>query len=1297
MLNTLKKWWPFRAGSTASSAFEQPGVYEHLEDLEDPEIPRYPPFAKGLPVTPIDKLMATQRKLIARIKLSLGFSGEDADQLLYPVLRNYASFVHLLPASEGHHHRGAGGLFRHGLEVAFYATQASEDIIFVPEGSPNEKNQKEPRWRYGVFLGALMHDLGKPLSDVVVTDKQGHHEWNPYAETLEQWLDETGVTRYFLRWNKARHQRHERLATLALNMVLTADAKRYLRLPGPELMKTLIEAISGTSALHPMAKLIMLADSESVKRDLKESRLNIDSNSLGVSIEPYIIDAIRGLVHSGRWKSNQMDAQVWHLEQGTFIAWRQAVPSLVQRLKDNSIPAVPHDPDTLADYLIDRGFAVPRPIPGRESESEENYYRYWEVTVEVEAEEGLTVEPTILMLRMEDSSLVFGAAQNPPQPMSATVPGLDASGQQVVRDETPAEQNEEGTAATEESGGSTPDENTQNTADNTVTPASMRERLNQVKNVDSATLPENMLKVLNGGAAVNPLPVASGPKPQDKISTPDNKDNSGNTDITDNGVGPESAPSIGTPDSINAIEDILSSLTPPKKGKKAAAGSGKKPEKKANTSTSDAPLQDDIFGDLLCPGKNSASTVPEKDVTGTPSTQEPTHTPVSTPVDAVSVSPDAWAVPDFMPETLQQDARKATGKAKPQPMMSGSVPAVTEKPTIDSPEPEDSPLARLQELSSSLGGDIGMDLPFSIPEGNSGESMRKEGSDDDAIVYEDLPMPEDKPSEVPFSFGLPEADTEYPVSTNPPEDFHTATNKKRNDESQSDRKITPSSSKHTATGSSLNKAEHSEDTQASSSEAVMTLELAEPLLASPKIESAAMDAPTSGHADVGHDLDFLLNVGSNSKNGQNGKKAVRSSSVRKSMPSKGTGTPKSAAAPDNPSVEPAQPIGVDGSLKIDSPTQSLPNKPAPATHSSVCSDPVGMPDFGQDDEVLLNDPPSAGTLSDGSQSLPPKDPVATETEPPIEEGIRSSVAGVEPVTTASLEGEPSGKSNHVTPDLALPERSGVETDLERANKYIQVILEPILKGNDTLGRILYRDEFGHLNLQTEPASKELGLSASRLLVDLAKGGAIAGEGLDQSANQAPLSDMTSEWVGARLKERESERIREMALALDGEGGEEKPSTSLVRRKVRGSPTLDTPRSTSISVRASTPETAGSPSSSLVNEHPGKPNDIHDSGPGASAYWEQAEDEISVPAPPQSLSANDALKRLREMVLAGEGEWLTGSVSKEGDDWSTSDICIDALLAANPSLSRTQIKNALRSAKHLKMSLVAKNKRLYVKE
>ena len=91
-----------------------------VETFSEEDIPRYPPFAKGLPVAPIDKVVETQRDLVERIRNALGFTREQHEKLLLPVIKRYAEFVHLLPASEAHHHRGAGGLFRHGLEVAFW-------------------------------------------------------------------------------------------------------------------------------------------------------------------------------------------------------------------------------------------------------------------------------------------------------------------------------------------------------------------------------------------------------------------------------------------------------------------------------------------------------------------------------------------------------------------------------------------------------------------------------------------------------------------------------------------------------------------------------------------------------------------------------------------------------------------------------------------------------------------------------------------------------------------------------------------------------------------------------------------------------------------------------------------------------------------------------------------------------------------------------------------------------------------------------------------------------------------------
>jgi conjugal transfer pilus assembly protein TraI len=116
MLSVLNKLFGW-GGSKGESP--QSGRLLPLKDMDEEDIPRYPPFAKGLPVAPIDKILATQAELIEKVRNSLGFTIEDFNRLVLPVIHRYAAFVHLLPASEAHHHRGAGGLFRHGLEVAF--------------------------------------------------------------------------------------------------------------------------------------------------------------------------------------------------------------------------------------------------------------------------------------------------------------------------------------------------------------------------------------------------------------------------------------------------------------------------------------------------------------------------------------------------------------------------------------------------------------------------------------------------------------------------------------------------------------------------------------------------------------------------------------------------------------------------------------------------------------------------------------------------------------------------------------------------------------------------------------------------------------------------------------------------------------------------------------------------------------------------------------------------------------------------------------------------------------------------
>ena len=412
MLSTLKGIF----GRTAPT--EQKKGALAVVDEYDEEIPRYPPFAKGLPVAPIDKVVATQDELVERIRNALGFNREQHQELILPVIHRYAEFVHLLPASEAHHHRGAGGLFRHGLEVAFWAAQASEAVIFSMEGSPRERRNNEPRWRLASCFSGLLHDVGKPLSDVSVTDKDGSVTWNPYANTLYGWAAHHKIDRYFLRWRDNRHKRHEQFSLLTIERIIPPNVLQYLSEAGPEILEAMLEAIAGTSTNQPVTKLMLKADQESVARDLKQSRLDVDEFSYGVPVERYVFDAIRRLVKTGKWKVNEAGARVWHLHQGVFITWRQ-LGDLYELISKDKIPGIPRDPDTLADILIERGFAIPNKVPGSNGESA--HYRYWEVCPDVLQEGRPAGSVKLLGLRLESHELVF--TTEPPAPVKAVIVG----------------------------------------------------------------------------------------------------------------------------------------------------------------------------------------------------------------------------------------------------------------------------------------------------------------------------------------------------------------------------------------------------------------------------------------------------------------------------------------------------------------------------------------------------------------------------------------------------------------------------------------------------------------------------------------------------------------------------------------------------------------------------------------------------------------------------------------------------------------------------------------------------------
>lgn len=86
-----------------------PEIQKYLKTGDEASL-RYPPFQKGwLANVPGRVLLDAQASKVRQIASGIGLPPAEFNRLILPVLDAFADFVHMLPASQAHHHRGPGG------------------------------------------------------------------------------------------------------------------------------------------------------------------------------------------------------------------------------------------------------------------------------------------------------------------------------------------------------------------------------------------------------------------------------------------------------------------------------------------------------------------------------------------------------------------------------------------------------------------------------------------------------------------------------------------------------------------------------------------------------------------------------------------------------------------------------------------------------------------------------------------------------------------------------------------------------------------------------------------------------------------------------------------------------------------------------------------------------------------------------------------------------------------------------------------------------------------------------------
>jgi conjugal transfer pilus assembly protein TraI len=367
--------------------------------------PAYPPVDPGLPGCCANDIIESQRPLLTMLKRIVSVDDPTFEKRYLEPIKALARYVHLLPASASDEFAGPGGLFRMSLEVAIYATQAADGRIFTPTDNVEARHALELRWKYAAFLAGLTCELYRPLAASVVTDARGTM-WPKFLVSLDQWLAEGRIDRYFVNWQRStRGTVSGAEGSAVIGKILPHDQLTWLDQGSPVIVRDIMAIALGQSRPGDsiLGETVQRIREEVVKRDELTRRSRYGRVTMGSHLEPYVLDAIRHMLETGRWHPASRDGPIYFGTDGLYLEWPRACEAVRDHLVACAMPGIPRSPVTLAE-ILGRADAVLAQDSGQ---------WMWDIVVS-EPRANVTVERKTA-LRFRDAGAVLGAIKMRPQ------------------------------------------------------------------------------------------------------------------------------------------------------------------------------------------------------------------------------------------------------------------------------------------------------------------------------------------------------------------------------------------------------------------------------------------------------------------------------------------------------------------------------------------------------------------------------------------------------------------------------------------------------------------------------------------------------------------------------------------------------------------------------------------------------------------------------------------------------------------------------------------------------------------
>lgn len=312
----------------------------------------------------IDELLEEHKDVIARIKLCYGCDNAAFHADLLEPIRGYAAYVNALPATRAGHHSAPCGLLRLGLDVAFYALQATDSQIFAGRQTISNRRLLEPRWRRATFIAGLCSELHRCLGQTVVRDAQGQ-TWQPYLLPLTAWLKRRHADRFCVQWRGGPEQRA--LGLFALPMIVPAATLEDLAQNNDVIVPHMLASVSGMASYHEhnvMDQLVRHAAALVINRERLANGQDGAEQDPPIYLARHVVEAMRALVLTDpNWLPNAPRSRLWYGQDGLYLVWPNGAADILRMLADERLPGAPGTAQAALEILVGGG-VVPETFQG---------------------------------------------------------------------------------------------------------------------------------------------------------------------------------------------------------------------------------------------------------------------------------------------------------------------------------------------------------------------------------------------------------------------------------------------------------------------------------------------------------------------------------------------------------------------------------------------------------------------------------------------------------------------------------------------------------------------------------------------------------------------------------------------------------------------------------------------------------------------------------------------------------------------------------------------------------------------